>query len=103
MTVEYYGFEWDDEKNLRNLRIHGIMFEDAVRVFNDPFLLEKYNVRHSSEEEDRFIGIGRLKTFFVTFVSYTDRKGKSRMISARKATGKEVKEYERHRKSLQTD
>ena len=102
MTIEYYGFEWDEEKNKRNLKKHGIMFEEAVLVFNDPFLLEKYDVLHSSGE-DRFSGIGRIRGFFVTFVCYADRNGKISMISARKATGKEVKEYERHRKNLQED
>lgn len=102
MTVDYFGFEWDEDKNQRNLMKHGLMFEDAVLVFNDPFFLKKYDVLHSNEE-DRFIGIGRIREFFVTFVSYTDRNGKIRMISARKATQKEVKEYEKHRKNLQTN
>ena len=43
MDVEYYGFEWDEEKNQRNIKVHRISFQTAVRVFNDPFLLEKYD------------------------------------------------------------
>lgn len=103
MTVEYCGFEWDDEKNRRNIRLHHLGFETAVRVFNDPFFLEKYDDDHSSLEEDRYVGIGRIKEYSITLICFTDRNGKTRIISARRATAKEVKEYEKHRKSLQAD
>ena len=102
MDVEYCGFEWDEEKNQRNIKVHKLSFETAVRAFNDPFLLEKYDSTHSIEE-DRYIGIGKIKEYLITFISFTDRNGKIRIISARKATAKEVKEYEKHRKSIQTD
>ncbi len=102
MDVEYYGFEWDEEKNQRNIKVHRISFQTAVRVFNDPFLLEKYDSAHSVEE-DRYIGIGKIKEYLITFICFTDCNGKTRIISARKATAKEVREYEKHRKSLQAD
>lgn len=102
MDVEYCGFEWDEEKNQRNIKVHKLSFQTAVRAFNDPFLLEKYDSSHSAEE-DRYIGIGKIREYFITFICFTDRNGRTRMISARKATAKEVREYEKHRKSLQTD
>jgi len=103
MTVEYCGFEWDGDKNMRNIRLHQLSFETAVRVFNDPFFLEKYDDSHSSTNEDRYVGIGRIKEYFITLICFTDSSGKTRIISARKATAKEVKEYEKHRKNLQAD
>ena len=102
MTVEYCGFECDENKNKRNIRIHKLSFQTAVRVFNDPFLLEKYYSAHSIEE-DRYIGIGKIGGHLITFICFTDRNGKTRIISARKTTAKEIKEYEKHRKSLQAD
>lgn len=103
MRVEYYGFEWDSEKNEANKKKYGISFETASRVFNDPCLLEKFDASHSSRNEERYASIGLLDGILILFVSHTDRNGKTRIISARKAVGKEVKEYERHRKSLQAD
>ena len=103
MLVEYCGFEWDSIKNEANKKNHGISSETATRVFNDPCLLEKYDALHSNDDEERYASIGLLYGVVVLFISHTDRNGKIRMISARKAVKKEVKEYERHRKSLQTD
>ena len=102
MAAEYCGFEWDEEKNQRNIKMHKLSFQTAVRAFNDPFLLEKYDSSHSAEE-DRYIGIGKIREYYITFICFTDRNGRTRVISARKATAKEVREYEKHRKSLQTD
>lgn len=103
MTVSYGGFEWDSKKNEINQAKHKISFELAVRAFNDPCLLEKYDFANSSEDEDRFISLGLVEGILLIFVSHTDRNGKIRIISARKAVRKEVKEYERHRKNLQTN
>ncbi len=101
MTVDYYGFEWDEEKNLKNFAKHGIYFEDAVHIFEDPFLIEDYDEVHSSEEEDRYNYIGMVREIVMLFVVATDRKGKMRIISARKATRKEVQEYnEQNAKNL---
>ena len=54
MLVEFCGFEWDSIKNEANKKKHGISFENAIRVSNDPCLLEKYDALHSSHDEERY-------------------------------------------------
>ncbi|MBQ6407982.1 MAG: BrnT family toxin [Butyrivibrio sp.] len=86
-------FEWDEEKNKKNIRNHGIDFETAARVFADPHRIEKYDSNHS-EEEDRYITIGEINgTAYIVMVVYTERGETIRMISARKATSQERREY----------
>ena len=85
-------FEWDEEKNKKNIRNHGIDFETAARVFADPHRIEKYDSNHS--EEDRYITIGEINgTAYIVMVVYTERGETIRMISARKATSQERREY----------
>ncbi|MBQ3295951.1 MAG: BrnT family toxin [Erysipelotrichaceae bacterium] len=86
-------FEWDDRKNRRNLRVHGIDFETAVRIFNDPDRIEFYDRDHSADE-DRFITIGRIETTDnLICMVYTERKQMIRVISARFADKRERKIY----------
>ena len=86
-------FEWDEEKNKRNLKIHGIDFEMAARVFADPHRLEKYDDSHS-DDEDRYITIGEINgTAYIVMVVYTERGEVTRIISARKATSQERRAY----------
>ena len=86
-------FEWDDEKNAINIDKHGIDFEDVVNIFNHPMLTllderEDYG-------EDRWVGIGWVKSL-IGVVVYTERYGDViRIISARKATKNEVRRYEK--------
>ena len=82
-----------EEERTRRSNIQGIYFEDAVHIFEDPFLIEDYDEVHSSEEEDRYNYIGMVREIVMLFVVATDRNGKMRIISARKATRKEVQEY----------
>lgn len=97
---EYMGFVWDENKAAINKRLHGISFETATRVFNDPCLLLKYDEENSSIDEDRFNCIGLCNGLFVVFVSTTERDGRTRIISARKAVNEEVKDYENNAKKL---
>ena len=85
-------FEWDEEKNLINIKKHdGISFSMAVRVFLDENRIEKYDLDHSTEE-DRYNVIGMVEKLL--FVVYTEReKDTIRIISARKATKEECDEY----------
>lgn len=76
-------FEWDEEKNKKNIEKHGIDFETAMLVFNDLQRIEIYDVEHSMEE-DRYNTIGMVND--VLFVVYTERKDNIRLISARLAT-----------------
>lgn len=86
-------FEWDSEKEQKNIAKHGISFRLAKRVFNDPNRIEKYDELHSIDE-DRYITIGEVNgTYMIVMVVYTDRDDTIRIISARLATKAEKEEY----------
>ena len=85
-------FEWDTAKNASNKKKHGIAFEDAILIFDDPYLLEKYDSKHS-DIEDRFLALGSIYDILLVAVVYTDRKGKTRIISARHTTKAEKRLY----------
>ena len=86
-------FEWDEKKNAINKKKHGISFEMAVRVFLDEKRVEKLDLEHSTLEEERINIIGRVSDMLVLFVVATDRKGNTRIISARRAEENEEKGY----------
>ena len=81
-------FEWDNEKNTINRQKHGIGFEEALLVFEDPFHIELYDAAHS-DKEDRFLAIGTVLNVLVVLVVYMERNQRIRIISARPATKKE--------------
>lgn len=84
-------FEWNEKKNEVNKKKHGIGFEDAVFVFQDPFSMETYDRKHSTGSEDRWQIIGFAERFL--YVVYTERSGNIRIISARLATNEEINAY----------
>lgn len=86
-------FEWDENKNKLNKKKHGISFEVAVRVFLDDRRIEKIDFAHSTAEEERLNIIGRVEDLIILFVVTTERSGKIRIISARRAEKKEEDEY----------
>jgi len=86
-------YEWDAEKAKGNLRKHRISFEDAATVFLDPLALTFPDPDHYSGE-DREITIGRSSRQQVVFVSHCQRGDRVRIISARKATRGEHRQYE---------
>lgn len=91
-------FEWDENKNQSNISKHGIDFEQAKQIFEDPNLLTYEDTRFNYEEF-REIAIGQLllttqQQLIIALVVYTDRDGIIRLISARKASKQERKEYE---------
>ena len=88
-------FEWDEKKNKLNRKKHGIWFEEAQQVFEDPSAILFFDRKHSSSE-DRFILLGVSASSRVLVVIHCDRSESEsiRIISARKATAKEIKKYE---------
>jgi len=94
-------FIWDTDKNEANKRKHRISFELAVRVFNDPLLLTTADLNHSSQYETRWNNLGLLNENIILFVVHTEQNGLTRIISARKATKKEVMDYETNAKRIQ--
>jgi uncharacterized protein len=89
-------FEWDADKNDRNVQRHGITFDDAKELFESGTdFLEIYDEEHS-EDEDRFIAIGPIRVGVVV-VSFTERPDDViRLISARKATKKEDELFQKY-------
>lgn len=86
-------FEWDDEKERKNIAQHGIDFETAAAVFQDINRLEFYDEKHSIDE-DRYITIGLIDgEAYIVMVVYTEREEAIRLISARKATKQERRMY----------
>lgn len=86
-------FEWDENKNDANKKKHGVSFEMAVRVFLDDKRIEKFDEEHSTLDEERVNIIGRVSGLLILFVVATDKSGKTRIISARKAEPEEEAEY----------
>ncbi|MFT5129945.1 MAG: uncharacterized DUF497 family protein [Rhodothermales bacterium] len=89
------GFEWDTEKAEENARKHGVSFEEGTTAFSDPFGRIIFDPDHSNEE-DRFILIGMSTTARILVVCHCYRGADDeliRMISARKATTPERKQY----------
>ena len=86
-------FAWDPNKAKRNLEIHGISLDEASTAFRDTLSLTIHDPLHSDEEE-RLILIGNSARNRLLVVVHTERGENIRIISARKATKKERKQYE---------
>jgi uncharacterized protein len=87
-------YEWDAEKARTNLNKHGIDFADAVTVFDD---LNALTIASPDEEEDRWVTLGLDAFGRALVVVYTWRdEATIRLISARKATKNERRQYESH-------
>jgi uncharacterized DUF497 family protein len=89
------NFEWDDEKATSNLTKHGVPFHEALSVFLDVNRLDRYDGREDYGE-DRFLTIG-LADDIELAVAYTLRSDTIRIISARKATRHEQRDYWKNR------
>lgn len=91
------SFSWDEEKAPLNERKHGIAFELAATVFDDPLAVLSRDVDHESAE-DRWVIVGMTDNgrllLVVHTVDQTESKSHVRIISARKATQHERREYE---------
>jgi uncharacterized DUF497 family protein len=86
-------FEGDPNKARRNLEIHGVSFDEASTAFKDTLSLTIHDPLHS-DEEDRFILIGNSYKNRLLVIVHLERGNIIRIISARKATKKERKQYE---------
>jgi len=88
------SFEWDEDKNQGNQKKHGISFEEAETVFYDDNAVQFWDDNHS-KMEDRFLMLGRSSKMRILLIVHCFREKESiiRIISARKATPKEIQEY----------
>lgn len=86
------NFEWDEEKNQKNIAKHGLSFEQAIEIFNG-FTADIPDERFNYGEK-RVISLGIFEDIITLAVVHTDRNGVCRIISARQANKKEHKYYE---------
>ncbi len=86
-------FEWDEDKAKSNRRKHRVGFDEAQTVFLDELSITQPDPQHSQKEE-RLIIFGMSNKPRLLVVSFTERGQKIRLISARKATRVERKQYE---------
>lgn len=92
-----FNFEWDPDKAKLNRQKHKVSFELAATIFSDPTSLTIYDEEHS-ESEDRWITIGisqngNLLVVIHAFNEIDNETANIRIISARKATKRELKQY----------
>jgi uncharacterized protein len=87
-------FEWDEVKEEETLMKHKVPFDEGKTVFDDPFLLTYPDV-DNSETEERYVNIGVSAKDRILVLIHTERQGKIRIISCRKATARERREYEK--------
>ena len=86
-------YTWTEEKNQLNKKKHGLYLSEVVDVFDDPYLIEWYDKKHSTVEEDRYICLGRLHDTVIFFVVFTERYENIHLITARKADPIEERLY----------
>jgi uncharacterized DUF497 family protein len=94
----HYHFEWDPDKAAANLKKHRVSFEQAAEIFKDPIALTVYD-EDSSGDEERWVTLGQVQQqyYLVVVHTYHDREinvVRIRIISARPATKREIKQYE---------
>jgi uncharacterized protein len=85
-------FQYDPEKAAANLRKHGISFADAEGVLQDPLAVTVEDP--DAEGERRFVAVGLGSAGELLVIVYSERGGEYRLISARRPTRKERKQYE---------
>lgn len=92
-------FEWDENKNIKNYEKHGVSFEIASKVFDDPLIV--YILERIVDGEERWQAFGKVADLplLVVVHTYRDLNGEEiiRIISARYATSHERRHYEQDR------
>lgn len=83
--------KWEPAKARANLRKHGIRFADAATALEDARAI---SVRDELADEERWIAMGMDSLARILVVVYTWRNGRVRLISARLATPRELRQYE---------
>jgi len=84
-------FEWDERKRLSNLDKHGLDFIDVIDVFEAPYVIVPS--KQKSRGEKRLLATGKFHNRHVTIV-FTERNGKIRIISFRRARHEEKQTYQ---------
>lgn len=97
MCNSTYEFDWDNTKAATNLSKHGVRFEEAMTVFNDPLAMTRFEAHHSDEEE-RWVTLGLamgggLILVVRTYSAIDAQHVLIRIISARHSTRREARQY----------
>ena len=87
------NFARDDYKAAANFRKHGVSFDEAESVFDDPLAVTVEDRQHS-KQEPREVIVGHSETGRLLFVCFVERQEAIRLISARQVTRQERKNYE---------
>jgi len=87
-------FEWDENKRNINLQKHGIDFQEAYKIFNNPLLIKMD--RRFNYGEERYVGLGVTQKCVVLIVYTEPTEETIRIISIRKATKHEREIYEKY-------
>ena len=93
-----FEFDWDPAKAETDLAKRGVSFEEAMAVFHDPLALSRPDENHGANEE-RWVTLGqgregRLVLVVHTYVEIDEDRVAIRVISARRPTGREVRQYQ---------
>jgi|SRR5215469_7547795 len=92
------SYSWDSTKAERNRRLHGISFEQAIQIFDDPCHIVIENYYFSEDGEQRYQAIGRSGDLLLLTVIFVDRSDEHhirlRFITARKVTRYEESLYQ---------
>ncbi len=86
-------FEWDDTKAAKNIKKHGVTFNEASTVFGDPLAITYADPEHSIGEY-YYLTFGRSIMNRLIVVAHSDRNDRVSLISAREMTRSERKDYE---------
>ena len=86
-------FEWNQDKAGINLKKHNISFHEATTVFDDPLSMTFPDPDHSIGES-RYVIIGMSGSGQLLVISHVDQEGRTRIISARRASRHERRFYE---------
>jgi len=91
------AFEWHSKKAERNLKDHGVSFEEAATIFDDPFQVHYPDDAHSLGEQ-RYICLGFSNQGRLLILAYTEPVPETfHIITSREATRKEQREYDSQR------
>ena len=88
-------FEWDVSKASWNAEKHGVTFDEALTAFGDPLAWIFDDPDHSTDEPRELL-IGHSLRRRLIVVCFTEREGRIRILSARRATKRERQDYEQH-------
>lgn len=94
-------FEWDEAKARANEKKHGVSFDDAVQIFEDPHVISEQD--RIEDGELRWQSVGMIERMLVVLVAHTSKLLEAsdievvRVISARRATRQERRRYDENR------